>query len=271
MNTRRSFLKSAAAAPLLPLGCGKKAAEAARPNILFVIADDQSWLHCGAYGAKQVATPAFDRVAREGVLFRHSFSACPSCTPSRSAVLSGRHVWQQREAGVLYGSMPKDLPVYPLLLEDAGYHVGHTGKGWAPGDWKALGLSRNPCGKEYAARKHKDAVPPAIDAVDYADNFAEFLRDRPEGKPFCFWLGSREPHRLYDPGLGLRTGKKLSDVEVPPFLPDTPEVRSDILDYIAEIEWFDKQLARTLAVLEAKGELDNTLVVVTSDNGMPFP
>ncbi len=268
MDTRRSFLKTAAA-PLL--GCGKKAAAQPRPNILFVIADDQSWLHCGAYGAKQVATPAFDRVAREGVLFRNSFSACPSCTPSRSAVLSGRHVWQQREAGVLYGSMPKDLPLYPLLLEDAGYHVGHTGKGWAPGDWKALGLTRNPCGKEYAAKKHADAVPPSIDAVDYAENFAAFLAERPEGKPFCFWVGSREPHRLYDPGLGLRAGKKLSDAEVPPFLPDTEAVRSDLLDYYAEIEWFDRQLARTLAVLETKGELDATLVVVTSDNGMPFP
>src|SRR5512134_3695072 len=110
-----------------------------RPNILFVIADDQSWRH-------NASTPAFERVAKDGVLFRNSFCASPSCTPSRSAVLSGRHVWQQKEAGVLYGSMPQDLPLYTHLLEDAGYFVGFTGKGWAPGNWQAQGLKRNPCG-----------------------------------------------------------------------------------------------------------------------------
>lgn len=271
--TRRAFVR-AAVAPLLPAACTQSPpgkTNEARPNILFVIADDQSWLHCGAYGARQVATPAFDRVAREGVLFRNAFSACPSCTPSRSAVLSGRHVWQQREAGVLYGSMPADLPLYPHLLEDAGYFAGHTGKGWAPGDWKALGLTRNPCGREYSARQHTGPVPAAIDPTDYAGNFEEFLKERPGGVPFCFWLGSREPHRLYDPGIGLRSGKQLSDAAVPPFLPDTEVVRSDLLDYYAEIEWFDRQLGRTLGVLEAQGELDRTLIVVTSDNGMPFP
>ena len=122
-----------------------------RPNILLVIADDQSWRDAGAYGAKHVATPAFDRVAREGVLFSNSFCASPSCTPSRSAVLMGRHSWQQQEAGVLYGAIPPKIPLYTHLLEDAGYATGYTGKGWAPGDWKALGATRNPCGREYTA------------------------------------------------------------------------------------------------------------------------
>jgi uncharacterized sulfatase len=263
--TRRQWLGSAA---LGLVGCAGKPQ---RPNILFVIADDQSWRHCGAYGARNVSTPAFDGLAREGVLFANSFCASPSCTPSRSAVLSGRHVWQQEEAGVLYGSMPADIPLYPHLLENAGYFTGFTGKGWGPGDWKAQGLTRNPCGREFNSRKHPFQVPPGIDARDSAANFADFLREKPADKPFCFWFGSTEPHRLYDSGGAVRTGRSLADVEVPAFLPDSQEVRSDLLDYIAEIEWFDRQLAKFLKALDDGGYRDNTLVVVTSDNGMPFP
>ena len=242
-----------------------------RPNILLVIADDQSWRDCGAYGSRAVSTPAFDRIGREGVRFTNSFCASPSCTPSRSGVLMGRHVWQQGEAGVLYGGMPPSIPLYPHLLEDAGYFTGYTGKGWGPGDWKALGLDRDPCGSAYQGEKHRDPVPEGISNVDYAANFARFLAGRPQGKPFCFWLGSYEPHRLYDTGRGVRTGKKLEDANVPRFLPDAPEVRSDILDYYSEIDWFDRQLVRALEVLQSTGELDRTLIVVTSDNGMPFP
>jgi uncharacterized sulfatase len=261
--TRREWLSAAALVPAQT--------QQQRPNILFVIADDQSWAHAGAYGARQIATPSFDSVARDGVLFRNSFSAAPSCTPSRSAVLSGHNLWQTREAGLLYGSIPTSLPLYTHLLEDAGYFVGYTGKGWGPGNWSFQGLKRNPCGREFNGRKHTETVPPGIDARDYAANFADFLEQKPANAPFCFWFGSTEPHRVYDRGRGVRMGKKLSDAVVPPFLPDTPEVRSDLLDYYSEIEWFDQQLGRVLKTLAARGHADDTLVVVTSDNGMPFP
>ena len=105
-----------------------------RPNILFAFADDQSWVHTSFHGDPNLQTPNFDRIAREGVYFTHCFSACPSCTPSRSAVLAGQDIWRLKQAGVLYGSIPKDVPLFPLLLSDAGYHVGYTGKGWVPGD-----------------------------------------------------------------------------------------------------------------------------------------
>ena len=185
-----------------------------RPNILLVIADDQSWKDAGAYGAKHVRTPAFDRIAREGVLFTHSFCASPSCTPSRSAVLMGRHVWQQGEAGVLYGAIPPIIPLYTHLLEDAGYSIGYTGKGWAPGDFGALGLKRNPCGKEYNSTRHPE-VRPGIDPSDYAANFQQFLADKPKDKPFCFWLGSKEPHRVYDEGSGLGSARSWKMRQVP--------------------------------------------------------
>ena len=264
---RRDFLT--AASLVASTACRGYAPE--RPNILLVLADDQSWLDTGANGARHVSTPAFDRLAREGVRFTNSFSACPSCTPSRSAILMGRHVWQQEQAGVLYGAMPPSIPLYTHILEDSGYATGYTGKGWAPGDWTALGATRNPCGREFNSIQHKVPVRPGIEPSDYAANFRHFLAEKRPNAPFCFWLGSKEPHRVYDPGSGLRLGKRLEDAHVPEFLPDTREVRSDLLDYYLEIEWYDRQLAATLRVLEESGALDQTLIVATSDNGMPFP
>ena len=76
---------------------------------------------------------------------------------------------------------------------------------------------------------------------------------------------------MYEQGSGVRAGKRLQDVEVPPYLPDCEEVRSDLLDYALEIEWFDTHLGRMLDRLEGMGELENTIVVVTGDNGLPFP
>lgn len=241
-----------------------------RPNILFAIADDQSWPHAGAYGCPFVKTPAFDRVAQSGVLFTNAFCAAPQCSPNRASILTGRHIWQNEEAGTHASYFPKKLTVYPDLLEEARYIVGYTGKPWSPGNWQGAGRPRNPAGPDFNKRK---LTPPAegFNTNDYAANFEDFLNGREKDKPFCFWYGATEPHRAYQKGIGLQSGKKLEDAVVPPFLPDTPEIRSDLLDYAYEIEWFDAHLMKMLDLLERAGELDNTLVVVTSDNGMPFP
>lgn len=201
-----------------------------RPNILLAIADDWSWPHAGAYGCKFVKTPAFDRVAREGVLFNRAFCASPGCSPSRAALLTGRQTWQIEQAGTHASSFPSKYLVYPDILEKAGYYVGFTGKGWAPGNWKAGGRTRNPAGPEYNDLKLK---PPysGINKIDYAGNFKAFLSQKPKDKPFCFWYGGHEPHRAYEEGSGLKEGKKPEEVVVPPFLPDAPVIRSDELDY----------------------------------------
>lgn len=172
---------------------------------------------------------------------------------------------------MLYGAIPPDLPLVTHLLHDAGYHVGFTGKGWAPGDWKAAGLQRHPLVKEYNSKLLANSPSPGVFNGDYASNFAAFLEERPAGAPFFFWLGSKEPHRGYERGYGLRKGKRLQDAEVPEFLPDAEEVRGDLLDYAAEVEWFDEQIGAALEVLKRSGELERTLIVATSDNGLPFP
>jgi len=245
------------------------AADESRPNILLAISDDQSYPHASAYRYDAIRTPAFDRVAREGVLFHNAFTASPGCSPSRAALLTGRYPWQLEHAGTHASSFPAKYVSYVDLLEDSGYFVGYTGKGWGPGNWKISDRKRNPAGPAFKGNRHDS--PPGISSEDYAANFRDFLARRPDGKPFHFWFGASEPHRGFGRGLGAKHGGKLDKVKVPKFLPDVPEVRSDILDYCFEIEWFDAQLAEMIEMLDEAGELENTIIIVTSDNGMAFP
>ncbi|SED49680.1 sulfatase family protein [Ruania alba] len=240
-----------------------------RPNILLAIADDAS--HVSAQGHPFVHTPAFDWVAEHGVLCHNAYTTNPKCAPSRASILTGMHTWQLKEAGNHNGIFPAEFARYPDLLEGTGYHVGYTGKGWAPGNWARQGLTRNPAGTPYNNHRLTPPERTGISEIDYAANFAVFLNDRNERQPFCFWYGGFEPHRRYEPGEGARAGLDPAAVQVPPYLPDVPQVREDLLDYAYEIEWFDRHLGLMIDQLAQAGELENTLIVVTSDNGMPFP
>ena len=239
-----------------------------RPNILVAIADDMSWLHTSIAGCKGVNTPNIDRVAKSGVHVRNGYCGAPGCSQSRAAFFTGRHVWMNEEASTHHGLFPAKFATFPDLLGKSGYTIGFTGKPWSPGN---LGPGRigNPAGPPFM--RHKLSPPsPNIKDNDYVANFNDFLSRRKKGAPFYFWFGSVEPHRSYERGSGLKAGKRLEDVDVPPFLPDTQEVRSDFLDYFLEIEYFDRQLGQMLDLLAKAGELENTLVIVTADNGMPM-
>ncbi len=242
-----------------------------KPNILFVIADDQSFPHASAYGSTLFKTPAFDAVAAKGVLFLNAFVAAPQCSPSRAAILTGKNIWQLEEAGTHSSYFPKKFPVFTSALENAGYAIGYTGKAWDPGNWKDAGWSRNPVGQEFNERKLSATLTSGISKIDYAENFRSFLGKRTSDQPFFFWFGSHEPHRVYEKGSGRRAGLTIDDKEIPDFLPKTDVVRDDMLDYALEVNWFDRQLGQMLKILEEKGELDNTIVIVTADNGMAFP
>ena len=243
-----------------------------RPNILFCLADDAG-MHMGAYGCDWVHTPGFDRVAREGVLFSNAFTPNAKCAPSRACVLTGRNSWQLEEGANHQTYFPAKFKTSFETLGENGYFVGFTGKGWAPGDPGTVdGRPRQLTGRRYADRT-LDPPTPDIHNCDYAGNFEDFLDDRPEDTPFCFWYGGFEPHRGYEYGSGVELGGlDPADVdEVYEIWPDNEVVRNDLLDYGFEIEHFDRHLSAMLDMLERRGELDNTLVVVTSDNGMPFP
>ncbi|MCH5377868.1 MAG: sulfatase [Planctomycetes bacterium] len=241
--------------------------------MLFCIADDASYPHMGAYGCDWVKTPAFDRVARQGLLFRRAYTPNAKCAPSRACILTGRNSWQLEAAANHIPYFPAKFTTYAETLAENGYFVGYTAKGWAPGDAGRIdGRPRQLTGQNFSSRRTK---PPAsgISACDYAANFRDFLAARPAGQPFCFWYGCYEPHRGYEFGSGIKKGGKSIDQidDVPDFWPDNDTVRTDMLDYAFEIEWFDQHLQKMLDALDEIGQLNNTLVVVTADNGLPFP
>ena len=115
-----------------------------QPNILFAIADDQSYPYASAYGTQGISTPAFDQVANSGVLFHNAFVAAPQCSPSRAAILTGRNIWQIEEAGTHASSFPKEYGVFTDMLETQGYAIGYTGKPWGPGNWEIEGWEEIP-------------------------------------------------------------------------------------------------------------------------------
>lgn len=221
-----------------------------RPNILFAIADDWGPDQAAVLGDPAVKTPVFDRVAKEGVLFTNAFVAAPTCTASRAAILTGQMPHRLGAAINLSSQWTGIPPLFPDLLAAAGYHTGYCRKGWGPGEHP--GRSLNPAGERY-------------------QDFAQFLSRRDPKAPFCFWFGSNDPHRGFERSFTRSSGFDSAKLRVPPYLPDVPEVRDDLADYYAEIQRFDAEVGQMIERLEAAGELENTIVVMTGDNGLPFP
>ncbi len=266
-----------------------------RPNILFLFADD-----IGRFGSLYrtidgrgtfndvIATPNLDRVARDGVAFRNAFVNAPSCTPCRSSLLSGQPFWRTGRGAILRGAVwDESIPVYPLILRDAGYHIGKMFKVWSPGTPADAPYGRQQYAFEKAGRRFNQfsktataavAKGMAIDAAKaelYAEvrsNFDAFLAARPAGAPFCFWFGPTNTHRFWQKG----SGKALWGIDpdslkglMPAFLPDVPAVREDFADYLGEIQAFDAAVGVLLERLAASGELDKTMIVISGDHGMP--
>lgn len=250
-----------------------KKMEKRKPNILFAIMDDASYPHMGAYGTEWVQTPAFDYVAKEGLLFMNAYTPNAKCAPSRATILTGRNSWQLEEAANHSPDFPSKFITFMEQLIASGYYGGFTAKGWAPGNPGIVnGKTRELTGKAF--NNYTTTAPTSqINGNDYAKNFANFLDNRDQNEPFVFWYGSTEPHRAYEFQSGIAIGKKkLEDIkEIPPIWPNSDTVRTDLLDYAYEIEYFDQHLLLMIQELEKRGELDNTLIVVTADNGMPFP
>ncbi len=250
MNTLTRFFTILLFAVLLLSSCEN---EAPRPNYLFCIADDWGWPHAGSYGDPVVKTPTFDRLAEEGILFEHAYVSSPSCTPSRNAILTGQYHWRLEQGANLWSTLDVNIPVFPLMLEEAGYFIGHWRKCWGPGNLKPGGYTdQYPGGPRFAG-------------------FADFMEQRPADQPFCFWLGSSDPHRGYKLNSGRESGMELAAIPLPDFYPDVEVIRSDIADYYWEVQRFDRDCGEALALLEELGELNQTVVLMTGDHGMPFP
>lgn len=241
-----------------------------RPNVLICMADDAG--HMGKRWAPWINTPAFDRVVQEGVSFLNAYTCNSKSAPSRAAVITGRNSWQLEAACNHWCEFPLKFRSFPEGLKSVGYQTGYTGKGWGPGVAENEdGTPRELTGKAYNKIKLN---PPTtgINKIDYSANFRKFLDTRDPDKPFCFWYGAREPHRGYEWNSSERYGKTPDMIShVPGYWPDNDTVRRDMLDYAVEVEYFDHHLQLILDMLEEEGVIDNTIVIVTSDHGMPFP
>lgn len=222
-----------------------------KPNILIIIADDLS-KNLGVYGEEAIKTPNIDGVAKNGFLFDNAFCTASSCSPSRASILTGKYPHELKEGGNLWGTLPVAFPNYVTILGKNGYLTGLQGKGWGPGNAKIGGYFENPAGRSY-------------------ENFNTFLKQLQPDQPFCFWIGSSDPHRPYDKRLTDSVNIDTKKIKVPKWLPDNAQVREDIKDYLAEVKRFDNTVGEAVHLLDKKGLLNNTLIIVTSDNGMPFP
>lgn len=261
-----SFLSLPIAILLL---CGQEFAQpVARPNVVLIIADDQAWDDSGAYGNNKIRTPNIDRLAREGLKFKRAFVTISSCSPSRSSLITGRYP-HNTDAEQLHWPLPAEQVTFVEKLKAAGYWTAASGK-WHLGD---------------AVRNRFDLVDDAGEAgfqtdpktgkmIAKDDSGAEgwlpTLRQRAKDKPFFLWFAALDPHRDYVEN-SIPNPHQPEDVIVPPYLPDTPEVRKELALYYDEITRLDGNVGKVMAELEQQGVADNTLVLFISDNGRPFP
>jgi N-sulfoglucosamine sulfohydrolase len=287
---------------LLILGALAPAASAQQParplNIVFCFADDMG-RNASAYAKADgpgtvndaIQTPNIDRLVAEGVLFRNAHVTAPSCTPCRSSLLSGQYFYRTGRGAILRGAVwDSSIPTFPLLLSDAGFHIGKSYKVWSPGTPVDAPFG----GQQYAYQRSggrinqfsQNVTRMVAEGKDLAaakqeiyeevrGNFASFLADRQPSQPFCFWFGPTNVHRKWIRGSGKALWGLDPDAlegKMPAFLPDVHEVREDLIDYFGEIMAFDAAVGVIVEELEKAGELDNTLLVVSGDHGAPgFP
>jgi len=272
-----------------------KKATAKRPNIVLLFADDLG-RYASAYADPKrpspndiISTPNFDRIVREGAVFDNAFVSVPSCTPSRAAINTGRHFFRNGSHSQLHFPWQKGTPDpfdkvkgMPVTLQDHGYHIGLTYKlhmrpsilGGKKNLYNRAGQRFNHYSQHVSEAKDKAAEKEKL-LNEVRGNFRDFLAKRQSGQPFFYSFDPRNTHRKWVRGSGHKLwGLNPDDLKgkLPPFLPDTEVIREDMADYLGEAMAFDASCGVIFEELERLGELDNTLVVISGDHGIPgFP
>lgn len=246
------------------------------PNFILIIADDMGAEDCLAYGHPKIQTPNLDRLAKSGMRFDRAFLTCSSCSPSRSSMITGRYP-HSTDAEELHWPLPASQVTFVEKLKAAGYYTAVSGK-WHLGNEIKDRFNQvneaNPAGYQLPtgknAAKAKMTVEGSRAAQSGCDQWVPVLQNRPKDKPFFLWLAALDPHREYTPNA-IDTPHRPEDVVVPPYLPDTIEVRKDLALYYDEISRLDHYVGEVLNELEKQGVRKDTYVMFTSDNGRPFP
>ncbi len=237
-----------------------------RRSVLFLIADDWSRL-AACYGNAAVRTPRIDAFARQGIVFDWAFCTSPSCAVSRACILTGQHSHTHGQYGHTHGihgfSTHKHMTSTPLSLHQAGFATACIGK-------------KHVEPESVYPFEHEPGVN-ARSPADLAACARAFLSANKE-RPFYMHVGFSDPHR---DGQGFANEREWrgvpqvkyapGDVVVPDFLPDLPAVRQDLAEYYQAVSRFDHGIGLLLDVLDESGRADETLVIVTTDHGMPFP
>jgi arylsulfatase A-like enzyme len=227
-----------------------------KPNFVFIIADDVGWNDIGCYGNKVVKTPNIDKLAKEGIQFTNAFLTASSCSPSRCSIISGKYP-HSNGAAELHTPLPANEIPFPFLLKENNYYTAQAGK-WhlGPNVHRAFDLYTDNNGYN--------------NGNSGSDNWVPFLKDRPQDKPFFFWFASHDAHRPWGAD-DFHITHNPDEIEIPIYFADTPETRQDIASYYNEIARFDFFIGEVRKELERQGILDNTIIIVMSDNGRPFP
>jgi len=226
-------------------------AVADRPNILWLVSEDNTTL-LGCYGDPLARTPTLDKLASEGILFERCF-AQPVCAPSRFTLITGTFAASSGPANHMraQGEIPKQMVGFPALLRDTGYFTTNHSKT----DYNApINIDRNwdECGNDASPLKRPDATQPFFRIFNYTVSHESCLFPEKEQK-----LNFKPT----DP----------ADVRVPPYQPDTPEIRADWARYYNHLKLMDQQVASKLEELEQAGLADDTIVFYYGDNGGVLP
>jgi len=248
-----------------------------RPNIVLMVADDHGREALGCYGNPVVSTPSLDRLAGYGTRFTNSFCTTASCAASRSVILTGLHNHANGTYGHTHGahhfSCFDGVETLPALLRAAGYRTGRVGKrhyapeSLFPFDWEQPqgAFGRDDVRMSESCRPFVDGEEPFfLHWCSHNPHRAAVKEDHP-----------LKPNGFGNPGEAFPGDEEQTfgadEVVVPPFLPDTPEVRAELAQYYQSIARLDRGVGRLLDILDEAGKLDNTLVIYISDNGAAFP
>lgn len=271
-------------------------AENRRPNILFFFADDWG-RYASIYADKDkpslndvISTPNIDRIGREGVVFENAFVPVASCSPCRASLATGRYFWNCGSNAFLnskgsswegYDNPMKNLPKFGDLIRESGYYTQRSRKTFAfnpsarPKSVRSLGTVGYERYGLYVGtaddqverqRRHNEIVENCRKEIQ------QVLAGRSQEQPFFFVFGSINTHRPYTPDSGKNLwGIEPDDLKglLPKFLPDAHDVRRDFSDYLGEVLALDLMLGAMLEELESSGELDNTVVILSGDHGIP--